>query len=333
MMRTLFILLALSCAALPSASALEIVAGGTGSRNTAGEKKWLWYRDHVAKDSGGKLDVKLLVFGELGSEENLVAGIRRGRVHISNWSGAVATTVVPEMAILYTPYLFDDYAEADFVMDNYLFPAYAKLFAEKDIAFLSWDEIGFGEVWSKTPIILPEDAKNKRFRVSANEAAKLFADSLHADVIPMAFTDIISSLQTGLIEAGETGAVMYLRTGIAGDAKHLTLTDHNFALSVIVLRKSWLDKMPADQAKVLTDSWLPIAHSRQWTREEVAGDIARAGDMGISVHKLTPEQRSRWREATSIVAKQLIDKTGGAAQQIWDIAQDGKKAYALQKAK
>jgi len=315
------------------AQALEVTAGGTGVRNTRGDQKWLTYRDNVEKSSGGKITMKMLIYGELGSEENLVAGIRRGRVNIANWSGAVSTTVVPELAILYTPYLFDNYAEADFVMDNYLYPAFRKMFAEKDIYFMNWDEIGFSQVWSKTPIIVPEDAKSKRFRVSSSDASQMFAQALKADVIPMAFTEVVSSLQTGLIESGETGATMYLTTGIAGEAKNITMTDHSFATSIIVLRQSWLDSLPADQRKVMTESWIPMSQSRQWTRDEVAGYLAQSSQKGFTIHTITPEQRGRWREATSIVTKQLIDKIGGNAQKVWDLAQEGKKAYAAQNKK
>jgi TRAP-type C4-dicarboxylate transport system substrate-binding protein len=314
------------------AAALDVTAGGTGFRNTKGEEKWLAYRDAVEKASGGSITMKMLIYGELGAEENLVQGIRRGRVHVANWSGAVAATVVPEMAVLYAPFLFDDYAEADFVMDNYLFDAYAKLLAEKDVHFLVWDEIGFGQVWANVPIITPADAKGRRFRVSSSDAAQLFAQALGADVIPLAFTDIISSLQTGLIEAGETGAVMYVRSGIAGQAKHITLTDHNFATSIIVLRKSWLEDLPEDQRKVLTGSWVPLSTSRQWVREEVAGDLAQAEERGFTVHRLSKEQRAAWREATAVVTRQLIDRIGGEAQRIYDIALEGKKAYAARSA-
>jgi TRAP-type C4-dicarboxylate transport system substrate-binding protein len=331
LVRTFAAALALTLTAAPAAEALDVTAGGTGFRNSRGEQKWLTYRDNVEKASGGKIKLKMLIYGELGGEENLVAGIRRGRVQVANWSGAVATTVVPEFALLYAPYLFDDYAEADFVMDNYLFPAYAEMLAAKDVHFLSWDEIGFSQVWSKTPIILPEDARGKRFRVSSSDASQMFAQALGADVIPLPFTDIISSLQTGLIEAGETGAVMYVRTGIAGDAKHVTITDHSFATSIIVLRKGWLDGLPADQRKILLESWIPIAQSRQWTREEVAGDLSQAKERGFTVHTLTREQRERWRQATAGVTRRLIDKIGGDAARIWDIAQAGKAAYAAQK--
>ena len=308
-----------------AADPIEVTAGGTGFRNTRGEEKWLAYQRNVETASGGAVTMKMLIFGELGAEENLVAGIRRGRVQVANWSGAVATTVVPEMAVLYAPYLFDNYAEADFIMDNYLFAAYAKLLADKDVEFIAWDEIGFGEVWSTTPIILPQDAKGKRFRVSSNDAAQLFAQALEADVIPLAFTDIVSSLQTGLIEAGETGAVMYARSGIAEQAKHVTMTDHNFATSIIVLRKSWLERLPADRQTIMKESWIPMSTSRQWTREEVAADLAQAEQRGFTVHRLSKEQRDRWRDATAVVTRQLIDRIGGDAQRIYDIAMGGQE--------
>lgn len=328
--------LAALCLALVSASALaaiEVTAGGTGTRNTRGEEKWLTYEKNVEARSAGAINMTMLVYGELGVEENLVSGIRRGRIHVANWSGAVATTVVPETAVLYVPFLFDDVAESDFVMDNYLFDAYSKLYADKDVHLLMWDEIGFSKIWSKTPILVPADAKGKRFRVSANEASKLFAESVGADVIPLGFADIISSLQTSLIEAGETGAVLYARTGISEAAPHITNTDHNFATSLIVLRKSWLDRLPPEQKKVMLESWVSLEQSRQWVREEVAGDLATAGQRGFTVHEITKEQRDQWRQATSAITRRLLDQAGPDGQRIWDLAQQGKKEYAARKTK
>ena len=313
--------------------ALEMTAGGTGARNSKGEEKWLYYEKTVESRSAGAIDMKMLIYGELGVEENLVAGIRRGRVHVSNWSGAVATTVVPETAVLYAPFLFDDFAESDFVMDNFLFDAYFKLFADKDVYLLSWDEIGFSKVWANRPILTPDQAKGARFRVSSNAASKMFAEAIGADVIPLGFADIVSSLQTGLIEAGETGAVLYARTGIAEVAPHIINTDHNFATSLIVLRKDWLDRLPADQRKIVIESWIPLETSRQWVREEVAGDLARGSERGFTVHDLTKEQRDQWRKATINTTKQLLDGAGPDAQRIWDLAQEGKKAYAARQNK
>ena len=47
-----------------------------------------------------------------------------------------------------------------------------------------------------------------------------------ADVIPLGFGEIVSSLQTGLIEAGENAVSLYARTGISDESPHFSLTKH-----------------------------------------------------------------------------------------------------------
>ena len=89
----------------------------------------------------------MLIYGQLGSEDQLVSCLRRGRVQFANLSAMAMSTVVAEMALLYAPFLFDDAAEADFVYDNLLTELYRELLAEKGLHLVSWYEIGFLNVY------------------------------------------------------------------------------------------------------------------------------------------------------------------------------------------
>ncbi|MEQ8508319.1 MAG: TRAP transporter substrate-binding protein [Rhodospirillaceae bacterium] len=328
--RVSFLISALSAVLLSfSALAVTVTVGGTGVKDTAGDKKWLTFQSNV-EAATDKIEMRMLIYGELGPEDNLVNGIRRGRIQVANWSGLATTTVVPEMAMLYTPFLFDSYAEADFIMDNYLFAAYAELLAERDIRFIQWDEIGFNQVYGKTPLITPADTSGVRFRTSSSESARLFAEAIGADAIPLGFTDIVTGLQTGLVDAGESSIIMYVPTGISGEAQHLTLTDHSFATSIIVMKQSWLDRLPDAQSKLLLDSFVDVKDGRQWTRDEWKTFLDEKEKWGFSTHELTPEQRTVWKTATAPVSRQLIDSIGGDAQRIWDLVQEGKTAFAAQ---
>jgi len=298
-------------------------------KDTAGDKKWLTFQSNV-EAATDDIEMRMLIYGELGPEENLVNGIRRGRIQVANWSGLATTTVVPEMAMLYTPFLFDSYAEADFIMDNYLFDAYAALLAERDIRFIQWDEIGFNQVYGKVPLITPTDTTGVRFRTSSSESARLFAEAIGADAIPLGFTDIVTGLQTGLVDSGESSIIMYVPTGISGEAKHLTLTNHSFATSIIVMKQSWLDSLPEAQSKLLLDSFIDVNDGRQWTRAEWKMFLDEKEKWGFTTEELSPEQRAVWKNATAPVSRQLIDSIGGDAQRIWDLVQDGKAAFAAQ---
>lgn len=323
---TAFIVLMISTPSL----ALDVVVGGTGVKDTAGDTKWLTFQRNAESASNGEISMRMLIYGELGPEENLVNGIRRGRVHVANWSGLSTTTVLPEMAMLYTPFLFDSYAEADFIMDEYLFDAYAEMLAERDVEFIQWDEIGFNQMYGKTPIITPTDSAGLRFRTSSSESARLFAEAIGADAIPLGFTDIVTGLQTGLVESGESAIIMYAPTGIAGEAPHLTLTNHSFATSIIVMRKRWLDRLPDEQQTILRDAFVDVNEGRKWTRAEWRTFLDEADRWGFTTNELTTEQRDLWKVATAPVAKQMIDSIGGRAQDIWDLVQDGKAAFAAQ---
>ena len=92
-----------------------ITVAGTTFPNTIGEQHWLTFQQNIQDAGTEGLDLRMLIYGQLGSEEQIVSGLRRGRVHFANLSALVASTIVPEFTLLYAPYLFDSEAEADYV--------------------------------------------------------------------------------------------------------------------------------------------------------------------------------------------------------------------------
>lgn len=306
-----------------------ITIGGTSTPNTPGEALWLDFKRQVEESAAGRIRMRALIYGQLGSEEQLLSGLRRGRIHYANLSAQVVSGVVPELTLLYAPFLFDSEAEADYIYDRHLTGLFRELLAEKDLHLVTWYEIGFHDIYARgAPILVPANMVGKRFRIASSLSARLFAEAIGADVIPLGFGDIVSSLQTGLIEAGENSVTLYSRTGIAGEAPQLTLTNHLLGMSLIVSRKRWWDSLPDDDRRVLEESFPPIGKSRQVVRAQTAGDLAAASSLGFVAHSLTREQREQWRRATAGVTTALIAEIGGRAEEVYEIIQRGKAEFA-----
>ncbi len=323
----ILMLASLLAACHPDDGARVVTIGGTTTPNTPGEATWLDFRDRVEAASAGHIRFRPLIYGQLGSEEQLLSSLRRGRIQYANLSAQAVATLVPELSLLYAPYLFADYAEADYVYDHYLTGIYRDLLAAKDLHLITWYEIGFHHVYAKQPIILPADAAGRRFRVSTSLNARLFAEAIGADVIPLGFGEIVSSLQTGLITAGENAVSLYARTGIAGEAPHLTLTAHSFGVSVIVSQKRWWDALPEADRRLLSDSFPGIEATRRAIRRETEADLALGEKIGIVVHPLTDEQRDQWRQATAPVTEKLIEALGGRSREIYATIERAKAEY------
>ncbi len=305
-----------------------ITIGGTAAPNTPGEQMWLSFKRDAEAAAGGRIEIRPLIYGQLGSEEQLLSGIRRGRIQFANLSAQVTSTLVPELSLLYAPFLFEDEAEADFIYDHYLTDIYSGLLAEHGLHLVSWYEIGFHSVYARErPIILPEDARGRRFRVSAAINARLFAEAIGADVIPLGYGEIVPALQTGLIDAGENSISLYARTGIAAEAPYFTLTRHAFGISVIVADKRWWDRLPDATRQVIVSSFPPIEVSRRAVREQDARDLADP-ELGIQVQVLNGAQRRAWVQATTGVTDQLLQQIGGRGREIYQRILDGKAAWA-----
>ncbi|MCC5866966.1 MAG: TRAP transporter substrate-binding protein [Gammaproteobacteria bacterium] len=308
-------------------SELEVTIGGTAAPRTAGEEQWLMFQRAVEGSDEG-FSLRMLIYGQLGSEEQLVSGLRRGRVQFANLSAMAASTVLPEFALLYAPYLFDSYEEADYVFDNYLTSRFRDMLAERGMHLITWNEIGFHHVYGKRPLLTPADMRGVRFRVSASPASQLFAQAVGADRISIGFGDIVPSLQTNLIDAGENGVPLYARTGIAGEAPHLTLTAHSLGMSVIVAEKGWWDGLTDSQRELFGTAFPSIQITRSMIREEIDRDLAISEtELGFTSHELTPEQRAQWIEATRGTHEPLIRTLGGQSREIYELIQQGRAAY------
>ncbi|MEJ2601720.1 MAG: TRAP transporter substrate-binding protein [Gammaproteobacteria bacterium] len=290
-----------------------------------------WVRFEERFDAMGNVGMQLDLFvtGQLGSEETMLSGLRRGRLQIGGFSLQGLAVVVPELNVLLAPYLFDSVGEIDFVTDRYLTPAFSELFAAKDMALLRWAEVGWTHVYGLTPIVTPEDARNRPMRASNAAGSRIFTEAIGADSTPVTFSEVIPSLQTGLIESGQSGIGMYAIAGISREAKHLTLTRHAFDTGLIVANRDWFRGLTDGQRQAVLGSLDPL----QFSRDEVRRLLYRMRTeelpaQSVTIHELDAGTRQRWRAALAGTHEQLLERVGGDARRIYRLVQEGKREWA-----
>jgi len=310
-----------------AAEPLQVTIADITFPDTYAQEQWLTFQRNIELASDEDFALKMLISGQLGSEEQLVSGLRRGRVQYASVSALFASTMVPEAALLYGTNLFDSFEEADFIYDHYLTPIFIEMLEEQGLHFVAWNEVGFHHIYGKQPMLLPDDLEGVRFRVSASRASTLLAKILKADVIPLGFGEIVTALQTGLIEAGENGATLYATGGAATEAPHLTLTGHAFGVSIIVSAKNWWDQLSDRQREILTAAFPKPNEVRPMARAETQAILGSADQRGFNVHTLNEDQLASWRTATAGTANTLADEIGGRAPEIYATILEGKRAF------
>jgi len=333
-MRSLIIGLFLSILVSSGVSSAEEeripIAGGRAAPGTVGDIYWNCFAEDIIKGSNGRLSVRLLIRGEAGPEETLFMALRRGKIQVAGISTSGISLILPELDVLRAPFLFDSIEEVGFVLDSYLRKPVAALLFEKDLIMLDWMSAGWLNLYSKTPIVRPEHLLGKRMRINVDDSARMFMQAVGADFAQISFSDVLPSLQTGLIDGGEQSTQLFITGGFFEYAPHYTLTRHAFLTAVVVANRQWFENIPEEDQAVFrhavpSDSWY-----RDFFTKGNAKALEETKARGLSVQRLTPRDRKIWKGHTMDLRKRLIDRAGGRAQELYDIILEAKTAFAAQ---
>ena len=135
------------------------------------------------------------------------------------------------------------------------------------------------------------------------------------------------SLQTGLIQGGESGAIFYALTGLPREAPYLTLTQHAFDTGMYLANRDWYLGLSDAQRAHLLDSLLPTDDARQQVRAYEARILGAPGDYGIKLVQPSAAEREQWRAATMDNRHKLAELIGGDSQRILSLLAEAKAAY------
>ena len=173
------------------------------------------------RTSSGKVKLRLYPGGVLGDEAALVTKLRIGQLHAAALSSVGLYRIDKGVACLGVPMMFDTYEELDRVRDK-LAPRLEKAFEAQGFVVLNWGDAGWIRFFSKEPARTPDDIRRMKLFIAADDAETLeLYKALGVKPVPLAETDILASLQTGLITAFDVPPLLALLNQWFGVAPHM----------------------------------------------------------------------------------------------------------------
>ncbi len=307
---------------------LTVTVGAFAAPGSPWDNDWQIFRRNAEGRSNGEVAIKLLIRGETGGEPVTMSNIRRNRIQFGGFTIGGASAIVPELSVLLTPFFFKDRTELDYVMDEHLLDVFQPLFAERNLILVRWVDVGWMNFFGKTPILRPIDAEGYALRSQASEASQVLMQSIGGDMIQMPFPDLIPSLQTGLVDGGETNMLLYAITGLDKEASHLTLTRHSYDTGVVVMNYKWFNSLSPTDQELIENAFPSSAAARAGVRAmtESLGKKVDA-DPAVSIHTLGDEDRALWVDATKDNAARIVERVGGQSAMIYQAMLKGRADY------
>lgn len=211
------------------------------------------YNQEVQKLTNGEVKFKIYPGGIQGDELGVLRKMHFGSIQSAGFTGVGAGEILPEFRVLEAPMLIRTYKEADYIT-SLLYDEFSKKFEENGYVLLGLTEVGLVYVFAKKPIKSLADFKNiKMWMWEGDPLAEAAFKSLGANAIPLSITDVLTSLQTGLIDAVYTSplACVTLQWYTRVDyMMNLPLTN---SFGAILITKKMFDKIKPEFQKILLE--------------------------------------------------------------------------------
>lgn len=144
------------------------------------------------------------------------------------------------------PYIFPNRQVLKMVTQGEIGRELLNQLEDRGILGLAYWDNGFKVMSANTPIRLPEDLKGKRMRIQPSRVLEAQMEALGATPIPLAFSDVHTALETGLVDGTENPPSNLYSKKMHEVQKYVAVTNHGYlGYAVIVNRKFW-NSLPAD---------------------------------------------------------------------------------------
>lgn len=235
--------------------------------------------------------------GTMGSELEMVRRMRLGQLQ----AAALSVVGLREIdravgALQIMPMMFRSEEEVAFVRSR-LEPVLAARLAERGFVVLFWADVGWVTYFSRRAAVMPDDFRQLKVFVTAgdNEQYDLMRSAGFSPV-SLDWTDALTSLQTGMIDAVPTIPYFALAMQLNTVATHmLDLKWVPLMAAAIISKRTWDALPPASQAAIRATAEETSRRFQERGRSEGDSAVAAMRRRGLTVVPVPTPALAAWR--------------------------------------
>jgi len=205
----------------------------------------------IKNKTHGEVGFRIYPGGVMGDDQAMYRKMRVGQLQGGGFTMTGIGKIVPDFRVMSIPFLFNSYAEVDYVLQG-LLPSLIKQFQEKKLEILSLSEVGFIYTMSTKPvnsIAALQDSTN--WIPSGDPVAKALFKALDISPIQLSIPDVLSSLQSGLVDTVYNSFYGSIILQWFTKARYITDMPYGYAYGVFLLDGRAFDKLPGKYKELI----------------------------------------------------------------------------------
>lgn len=239
------------------------------------------YQEEVKSRSNGDLSIKIYPARQLGDDKQLLEGVRLGTVDAAIISSAVFSGFTPVMDALQLPFLINNYDDLAEALTSSAATDMLDSLDSIGLKGLGYYEGGLRNLLvSDTPVTGLDGMKGLKIRVVPAPLHLDIWKAIGASPTPMAYGEIYTSLQTGVLDGAEINISSVYSEKLYEVSNYIARSKHYFWPGVMVINPRVFERLSKEQQDILVEA----------ARDTIAPQVAQAEEQEVRAEKALLEE-------------------------------------------
>jgi len=293
------------------------MASGTTALHVFGDT----FRKLAESATQGAVTIRVFPSGTLGQEREVVQQVQEGLVDFMVSGTAIWGSVAPKLQVFDFPFMWRDWAHVHSIVDGTVGREAAD-YLERTVRMrpFAWgDSFGFRQVITRSrDITETSQLAGLKIRTIQSPIYVKAVELMGASPTPMAFGEVYTSLQTGVIDGYEHDASTTLQQRFYEIAGYMARTRHIAGVLGLWASTATLARLPADlRAALETAAREAARQQRAMGPQEDSAATAQLSKNGMKIREvdgrpLLPAAEQLWeREAKALGIRRWLEAIRG----------------------
>ena len=238
--------------------------------------------------SGGRMKVEIYPAMQLGDEANTMLLLQMGECDFFRGNAvSMGDFGAAKMSVTALPFIFQSRDHLWAVLESEVGDEILANVQEcgSMMCAIGWFEEGARHFFfTDKDVTSLEDMKGMKIRVSQNEMSMDIVRAYGASPTPISYSELYSSLQTGVIDGAENPAVGYWGNSFWEVAPHFTYGGYSYTPSPILVSEMVWEGLDEEDQGIILEA---LAYAQQWNKENAKANedeaLANAEANGCTV--------------------------------------------------
>lgn len=264
----------------------------------SGKDGGLLFKKVAEEASNGTLAIDLFPDNQLGDDRVVIETTQFGDIDIGVSSTSPIATMYPDFYAFDAPYIFMNPQDAYDKLDGEVGQKILNNMESIGFKGLGFWENGFRDFTNDNVAVkLPSDVKGMKVRVMENQVHIAAWKAWGANPTPMAFTEVFTGLQQGVIDAQENPLGIIDANKFQEVQKYVSLTQHVYTPYFMVMNLDKYNSLTAVQKDAIMKAAKASIDYQRSQSQKYEGEITKkliAG--GTVVTEISDAEKAVWKK-------------------------------------